>query len=127
MSEKSKRQIQFSRQLQKDLGEIFQREFKGAFGSGLITLTDVEVSPDLAVAKIYLSFLGVADKNKTLDIIIQKTSQIRGVLGRKIGKQVRIVPELNFFYDATAEEGARMDQLLASLNIPPASEDDEEE
>lgn len=127
MSGKSKRQIQFGRQLQKDLGDIFLREFKGAFGPGLITLTDVEVSPDLAIAKIYLSFLGVADNNKTLEAIAQKTSQIRGVLGRKIGKQVRVVPELHFFYDATAEEGARMDQLLASLNIPPASEDENEE
>jgi ribosome-binding factor A len=126
MSGKSKRQLQFARQLQKDLGDIFQKEFKGAFGPGLITLTDVEISPDLAIAKIYLSFLGVNDSNRTMEVIEQKSPQIRGVLGRKIGKQVRIIPELLFFQDTSAEEGARMDKLIASLDIPPATSDEDE-
>jgi ribosome-binding factor A len=124
---KSTRQLKFGRQLQKDLSEIFQKDFQGAFGSGLITITDVEVSPDLSVAKIYLSFLGVSKVDDSLSNVKQKTSQIRGALGRKIGKQVRIIPELVFFHDNSAVEGARMDQLLAGLNIKPADENTDEE
>jgi ribosome-binding factor A len=119
----SKRQQQFSRQLQKDLSSIFQKELSGAFKGAFITITGVEISPDLSVARIYLSFMLVDDPKALLDDVRTKTSQIRGILGRMIGKQVRIVPELVFFHDNSAEEGARIDRLISGLNIPPASDD----
>lgn len=118
----SKRQQQFSRQLQKDLSSIFQKELSGAFKGAFITITGVEISPDLSVARIYLSFMLVDDPKVLLDDVRTKTSQIRGILGRMIGKQVRIVPELVFFHDNSAEEGARIDRLISGLNIPPASD-----
>ncbi|MBP6385659.1 MAG: 30S ribosome-binding factor RbfA [Pseudarcicella sp.] len=119
----SKRQQQFSRQIQKDLSEIFQKEMRSAFGNAFITITDVKVSPDLSVAKCYLSFMMTNDKEGLLAEIEDKNKQIRNYLSIKIRKQVRIIPELEFFIDNTAEYAAKIDELFASIVIPPATED----
>ena len=55
------RQNKVARVIQKDVAEIFQKEMKNAFGSGLISVTHVFMSPDLSFAKIYLSLFGVQD------------------------------------------------------------------
>jgi ribosome-binding factor A len=55
----SKRQQKFSKLIQKDLGDIFQKDPKNLFGRAFITVTSVKMSPDLSQAKVYLSFLKV--------------------------------------------------------------------
>jgi ribosome-binding factor A len=124
----SKRQKQFSSLIQKDLSEIFQRNAASLVGSHtFITVTDVRMSADLGVAKIYLSFM-LSDKQRAmLDMINMKKSEIRRQLGNKIGKQVRIVPELVFYLDDSADYAAHIDQLLSNLDIPPEDEDKSEE
>ncbi len=123
----SKRQQKFARQIQKDLGDIFQREMRNQFGDAFITVTDVKVSPDLGIARAYLSFLLTNDKEQLLKNIREKTKQIRQILANKIRNQVRIIPELHFFVDDTAEYAAKMDALFSGITIPPASEEDTEE
>ncbi|MES2794858.1 MAG: 30S ribosome-binding factor RbfA [Bacteroidota bacterium] len=118
----TKRQQKFSRQIQKDLSEIFQKELKGAFGNAFITITEVKVSPDMSQAKSYLSLMLVADKEGLLEEIRDKTKQIRNILAGKIRHQVRIIPELLFFLDDTAEYAAKMDALISNLDIPPLKE-----
>jgi ribosome-binding factor A len=115
----SKRQQKFSRQIQKDLSDIFQKELKGAFGNAFITITEVKVTPDLSQAKSYLSMMLAPDKEGLLDEIREKTKQIRNILASKIRHQVRIIPELMFFLDDTAEYAAKMDAIISSLDIPP--------
>ncbi len=118
----TKRQQKFSRQIQKDLSEIFQKELKGAFGNAFITITEVKVSPDLGQAKSYLSVMLAKDKEGLLEEIREKTKQIRNILAGKIRHQVRIIPELYFFLDDTAEYAAKMDALISNLEIPPLKE-----
>ena len=115
----SKRQHKFSRQIQKDLSEIFQRDPRHFFNNSLVTITGVEVSPDLGFAKVYLSVFPVKDVEDVFYNIEQKKSEIRKLLGNKIGKRVRIVPELAFFHDNTEEEASKIDRLIDNLNIPP--------
>ena len=114
----SKRQQKFSRQIQKDIGEIFQRDSKGIVGNAFITVTEVKMSPDLSVAKIYLSMMMVEDKEGLMQVINDRKSEIRKILGNKIGKQARVVPELIFYIDDTGEKAAKIDELLDNLNIP---------
>ncbi|KAB7732710.1 30S ribosome-binding factor RbfA [Rudanella paleaurantiibacter] len=123
----SKRQQKVARQLQKDLGEIFQRELPHSFNGAFITVTNVRVSPDLSVARVYLSFLGTKNKEMLLDDIREKSRTIRQSLGERVRHQLRIVPELNFFVDDTAEYAEKMDKLFAGLDIPPAPEEDDED
>jgi ribosome-binding factor A len=119
----SKRQNKFSRMLQKELGEIFQRDQKHLFHNTFITVTKVNVSPDLGVAKIYLSFLMVKDVEQQMHRIEWLKKDIRKQLGNRISNQVRKVPELVFLHDDSSEYAAKIDTLLANLDIPPADDD----
>lgn len=114
----SQRQLKFARLIQRDLSEIF-REQAGSFDAkALITVTLVKISPDLAIASVYLSFYPDTQEQFILGNIKDKTKQIRQTLASKIRNQVRVIPELRFFADDTAREAARIDALIAGLDIP---------
>jgi ribosome-binding factor A len=117
----STRQQKFSRLVQKELSEIFQRDKRGILDNTLISIADVKMSPDLGVASIYLSMLLVKDKQKMLDKLNVAKREIRKALGDKIGKQVRVIPELIFYIDETEENAQRIENIIKNLNIPPES------
>ena len=98
---------------------------RSAFGNAFITITDVKVTPDLSIARIYLSFMLANDKQGLMQEIREKSKQIRGVLGQRIRHQARIIPDLEFYLDDTAEYAAKMDRLISSLDIPPLKEGEE--
>ena len=122
----SKRQQKYAKLIQKELGDIFQKEAKHLIGRSLVTITRVMVSPDLGFAKAYLSFL-LADSKELFEHINDHKKDIRHALAKRIGKSVRIIPELAFFPDDSATYAQHMDKVISDLNIPPAPEEDEEE
>lgn len=119
----STRQQKFGRLIQKELSDIFQRDKRGILGNAFITISDVTVSADLGVAKVYVSMMLAKDKAQTLENLNRGKSEIRKALGDRIGKQVRIIPELIFIIDETEENAFRIEELIKSLNIPPADKD----
>ncbi|GAA0892469.1 30S ribosome-binding factor RbfA [Fulvivirga kasyanovii] len=121
----SKRQQKFSRLIQRDLSDIFQKDKMGIFANTFVTVADVIISPDLSIAKVYLSMLMVKDKDAMLEKIEKHKNEIRRDLGNKIGKQVRIVPQLNFYVDEVEENAQKIDKLIDNLNIPPEDKDGE--
>ncbi len=116
----TQRQQKFARLIQKELGDIFQHDVKSMFGGTFITVSGVKVSPDFSIASVYLSLTLSKKPQVVLEEIKEKSKQIRQQLASKIKNQVRIVPDLRFFMDETLQEAEKMDKLLASLNIPPA-------
>ena len=96
------RQNKVSSLIQKEIADIFQKEMKGAFGSGLITVTHVFMSPDLSFAKTYLSIFGAQNKEETLENVRKQVKEIRRHLGIRVKQQLRIVPEIAFFSDESA-------------------------
>ncbi len=114
------RQQKFSRLIQKELSDIFQRDQRGFLGNAFITIVDVRVSPDLGVARVYISMVLVKDKKALLEKLDNHKKEIRKALGARIRNQARIVPELAFFIDEVEENAERMDQLLKNLKIPPS-------
>jgi len=116
------RQLKVSRLLQRELGDIFQKDIKSLFGKTFITVTEVRISPDLAVAKVYLSFMLVEDPSATLEMIDNKKKDVRRMLAARIGQRMRIVPELVFYHDDSAAQASRIDKILAGLNIPEEKE-----
>lgn len=64
-----------------------------------ISVTQVRMSPDLGLAKVYLSFMAVPDKKIALEAVKQEAWRVRKALSDKIGKQVRVIPKLNFYLD----------------------------
>lgn len=123
----STRQLKYAGLIKKDLSELFQRDSRHWFNNTFITITDVDVSPDLSFARVFLSLMMVEDEEAFLALIKSKKNEIRKALGLKIGKQVRIVPDLNFYIDDTQEKAQKIEDLLSGLNIPPAPKEDESE
>ena len=116
----SKRQQKFARMIQKELGSIFQRDTKNQFGHAFISVTTVRMSPDLSVARVYLSIMMVEDKQSFIDDIMEKKSQIRKELGHKIGKISRIIPDLHFFVDDSVDYAQKIEKILnETKSIPP--------
>lgn len=120
------RQNKFARLIQKEISEIFQQDKRGFLGNTFVTIADVQVSPDLSVAKIYISMMLQQDKAGVLKRIDSHKKEIRHALGQRIGKQVRIIPELIFYVDQVEENAMRIEALIKSLNIPPAEDEDKE-
>ncbi len=120
----AKRQNKYGRQIQKDLSEVFQKDPRHFFGKALVTITEVNVSPDLSLARVYLSVLPIQDAEAVFDRLEEHKSEVRKLLGLKIGKRIRKIPELAFFHDDTQEKAFKMDNLIDSLNIPPAPDSD---
>lgn len=120
----STRQQKFAKLVQRELSDIFQREARSLFGQVFITITQVRVSPDLGVAKVYLSLLLDKQKQETLETIQEQTKTIRQMMAQRIKNQVRVIPELHFFLDDTADYAAHIEDLLSGLDIPPADEEE---
>ena len=95
-------------QIQRALSELIRRELRDP-RLGMITLTDVRMSPDLSYAKVYYSVLG-ADPHLAQQILTQAADMLRGPLGRALG--IRHSPELRFTQDELIESGARLSALI---------------
>lgn len=114
------RQQKVGRLIQKELSDIFQRDQLGLLGTTFITIVEVRMSPDLSLAKVYISMMLAKDKKATLAKLDQHKKEIRKALGDRIRNQARIIPELAFLIDEVQEKAQHMDDLLKSLHIPPA-------
>jgi len=108
----SNRQQKIERLLQKDLGDIFQKGTNTLFKNKMITVTAVRVSPDLSIAKVYLSLFPVDNKNEFIHYINDIENQIRFELGKRVRHQLRKVPELKFFVDDSLDYIENIDKLL---------------
>lgn len=108
----STRQLKSARLIQKEMAEIFLAESRGLFGSVMISVTVCRMSADLGIAKLYVSLFPVKDKDKLLIKIREKTPELRGILGKRIRQQVRVIPELVFFLDDSIDYAEHINQLL---------------
>jgi len=106
------RQNKVARLIQKELATYFTVESRNMFAGRMITVTVVRVSPDLSLAKVYLS---VYPHNKDEDFVAQITQHsrtIRTMLGQHIRHQVRVIPELAFYLDDSMDYFEHIDKLL---------------
>ena len=121
----STRQIQYAKLIQKEISSIFTKHGRNYFGNNMVTVTTVSMSPDLGVAKIYLSPFKVKDHEAFINTMNSHKSEIRNLLGRSIRNQVRIIPELIFYVDDSLDYIDKMEKLFNKIDIPPAEEDSE--
>ena len=107
----STRQNKIARLIQKDLSNIFQEQTRKTRGV-LVSVSVVRVSPDLSVAKAYLSIYPSTRAQEILDNINAQSGQIRYELGSLERHQLRIIPELKFFIDDSLDYIENIDNLL---------------
>ncbi|HZX58543.1 MAG TPA: 30S ribosome-binding factor RbfA [Mucilaginibacter sp.] len=112
----SKRQQKFAGVIQQDLAAIFQREGMTLLPNTMITITKVRVTPDLAIARVFLSFFNNGNNQLALNTIKAHASEIRYKLGARIKDQVRIIPQLEFFVDDTSDYVERMDKIFDKIS-----------
>lgn len=98
--------------MQKDLGEILQRLDQNILKGKMISVTVVRVSPDLSLAKVYLSIFPSEGAQTFVDELRLHVKHIRNLLGQRVRNQLRIVPELAFFIDDSLDYVNRIDELL---------------
>lgn len=113
MEKETTRQKKVARQIQKDLSEILGREVLMPQGV-MVSVTVVRVSPDLALAKAYLSIFPFARVEETMAAIEKNTWQVRKILGARVKHQLRIVPELAFAVDDSLEYIENLEGLIRS-------------
>jgi len=101
--------------LQRDLGEILQQSYQ--MSGTFITVTKVRLTPDLSIAKVYISvFSPDRDPDTVFQHIDDHTDEIRYELAGRIRHQVRRIPELHFYVDDSAEYVNRIESLFNKVN-----------
>lgn len=106
-----KRQAKISRMLQKELSEIFRRQ-TAALGGVLVSVSAVRVSPDLGIAKVYLSIFP-SEKSKEILANIQRNAKtVRYDLAQVVKSVLRKCPELQFYLDDSLDYIENIDRLL---------------
>lgn len=119
----TRRQRQVAELLHEELSVLIQRRARDP-RLGFVTVTGVEMSPDLRVAHVYVSVLGDDDDVKQS---LQGLRRAAGFFRRELGSSLslRYLPELNFRSDDSLARGLRIDQLLDSLQQETPDDDEE--
>ncbi len=94
------------------MAEIIRSKGMAAFGGALVSVSGVKVSPDLSVAKIYISVFPSEKAEAVMAALEENTRALRGELGAKVGKQLRIVPEIVFYLDSSLDYVEHIEELL---------------
>jgi ribosome-binding factor A len=108
----STRQNRVSKQIQKDLSEIILQLGKSLVAGKMLTITRVRITPDLELAKAYVSVFPSGSSQDAVDALNEHSSQIRYELGQRIRHQVRIVPNLRFYLDDSLDYIDNINNLL---------------
>ena len=108
----STRQLKVAKEIQKEMAEIIRSKGMAAFGGALVSVSGVKVSPDLSVAKIYISVFPSDKAEGVMEALQENNKALRGELGGKVGKQLRIVPEVIFYLDSSLDYVEHIEELL---------------
>lgn len=111
--------------MRKEIADLIENDLRDPKVTGMVSVTDVEVNPDLSMAKVYVSVLaGHGDLEAVLSGLHRATPFIRSQLARRIG--LREMPEIRFYHDASIERGARVEELLRKIQEGESIPDEEE-
>ena len=103
------------RQIQKDLSQLFLKNQHDWFESEFVTISAISVTPDLSIAKVYVSLYNTKNKTAILNALEEKNHIIRRELARLIKNSVKKIPELRFIEDTSLDMLNKLDELLAKV------------
>ena len=115
------RQEKIAKMLQKEFGEIFVL-YARRIGNVIISVSEVRVTPDLSMAKVFLSIFPTAKAGEIMERVGADNKSLRYELARRLRNNLRIIPEFTFHNDETEEKMAHIDDLLASAGVTPGEE-----
>ncbi|MCS6999265.1 MAG: 30S ribosome-binding factor RbfA [Bacteroidota bacterium] len=98
-----------AREIQRLLSQPIQ-DIAPQHGGGLITLTDVKVSPDLTIAKLYVSVYGNSlGGERIISLLNERAHEFRSIIAQL---RLKVIPQIRFYLDSTLDSIARIEQLL---------------
>ena len=108
----SVRQEKIASVIKKELGIYFQRNAISIGKGAMVTVTTVRMSPDLSIAKVYISIFGGKDNDDSFDHIYMQSNSIRYEISKLVRNQLRKMPELHFYRDDSLDYAQEIDNLL---------------
>ena len=113
----SKRQLQLGETIRRDFSFVLQQEGPYIYGNDvLVSVTSVKMSPDLGIAKIYISIFNTINKQEVLVVLEGAMHRLKRQLYARIRKRVRRVPQLELYIDDTLDEMDDLNQLFNRIN-----------
>ncbi len=112
MEGESTRQQKVAKEIQKHMAEIIRSKGMAYFGGALVTVSGVRISPDLSVAGVYVSIFPSEKAEAVMDSLNENVRSLRGELGTRVAKQLRIVPEIDFRLDNSLDYVEHINELL---------------
>lgn len=113
----SKRQLQVAELIKRNFGLVLQQEGGYIYGpEPLVTVTNVKVSPDFSIAKIYLSIYNTENKQAVILEMEEATSRLKQSLTQRVKKHLRRIPDIAFYMDDTLDEMYRLNDLFNRLH-----------
>ena len=109
------RSLRVAQSMKREFASMLSRDLKSEKISGLVSITDIELTPDCRSARIFLSIFGEPEiQNSTIQALSEQVGFIRGELGRRLG--LRFAPELAFKLDDSLERGSRVSSLISKIS-----------
>jgi ribosome-binding factor A len=100
--------------IKEEVGMYFTREYRD-LSHGIITVTEVHMTPDLKIAKIYISIMGTADQKKsTLQLLEHHKGEVRSVIGSKL--RLKFTPAVQFYLDETFDRVEKINNLIKLIH-----------
>lgn len=111
----SKRREQVGQLIKRNFSIVLSNEGLYIYGDALVSITDVKMSPDLRIAKIYVSIFNTEDKREVYDLIVKHTATLKYELVKRIRKHVRNIPDIHIYQDDLLDEMYKIDDMLNNL------------
>jgi ribosome-binding factor A len=120
-----KRQRQVAGVIQEEMNDIFRRLGLNMINAGMVSISNVKVTPDLLEARIYLSLFKVNDEKATMKKIEDRAWEIKKEFAERVKHQLRRIPVLHYFQDDTLDHAFKMEELLKQINTGEQKDDKE--
>ena len=106
------RTLKVAQEIQRCVSEIIRSKGMAFFDGAMVSVSGVEISPDLSVARIYVSIFPSEKAEAAMKTLNDNIRSSRGEMGAQIGKQIRITPEIGFYLDSSLDYVEHIEELL---------------
>lgn len=121
--QEGKRQKQVAGVIQEEMNSIFQRMGLTMVDGGMVSISNVKLTPDLLEARIYLSLYQVGSAEKVIRYFEERKPEIKRELSSRVKHQLRRMPELKFFHDDTLDQVFRIEEIFRKINADKSKDE----
>ncbi len=122
--QEGKRQRQVAGVIQEEMNDIFRRIGLNMINGGMVSISNVKVTPDLLEARIYLSLFKVDDIKAAMKKIEDRSWEIKKELAERVKNQLRRIPVLHYYLDDTLDHVFKMEELFKQINEEKKKDDE---